>query len=419
MYSKPVKRMFPWPLWMILKTQNHLMGGSRCQGIGGDMPSCGNAFMKCPDKRTGVSGAACWMVGGLFALVMLADGRHAARAQEPSQALDDTMEAGEAEAREPARSLVKWNHYEGRIFSIRMGGGVLFDYTGYSQDAGSREQFDLSPEAKVRDVRVLLKGRFKFKRPVTWSSGFMYDGPSGKWLVRETGVMIEVPEVWGHIFVGRTKEGFSLNKVMVGYAGWTMERATISDATIPILADGVKWLGYLPKAHLLWNLGFYGDAISEGQSFSTYGNQIAGRTAWVPMVSSDGGRLLHVGTSVRFGKPKDDTLRLRSRPEAFPAPYFLDTGEFAATATRMMQIEAYYRPGPFLVGTEYFFQHADAPQSGNPLFHGGERRRDLARHRRDAVVQHARRILQPGLAAAHGVRGRTGRVGNRRALLGQ
>ena len=62
---------------------------------------------------------------------------------------------------------------------------------------------------------------------------------------------------------------------MVGYAGWTLERATISDATIPILADGIKWLGYLPKAHLLWNLGFYGDSLSEGQSFSTYGRQVA------------------------------------------------------------------------------------------------------------------------------------------------
>ena len=80
----------------------------------------------------------------------------------------------------------------------------------------------------------------------------MYDGPTDELLVRETGIMVAVPELWGHLFVGRTKEGFSLNKVMVGYAGWTMERSTINDATIPILADGIKWLGYLPKqAHPL------------------------------------------------------------------------------------------------------------------------------------------------------------------------
>jgi len=293
-------------------------------------------------------------------------------AQEP--AIEDTIEAGEAEAKEPRRSLIDWNHYEGPFFTIRAGGGVLYDYAGYSQDANSRQQLDLTPESKVRDVRVLLKGRLKFPftRQITYSSGLMYDGPSGKWLVRETGIMVEVPEIWGHIFVGRSKEGFSLNKVMVGYAGWTMERATISDATIPILADGVKWLGYLPKQHLLWNLGFYGDSLSEGQSFSTYGRQIAGRFAWVHLLSEDGRNLIHLGISTRFGKPKDDVLRLRSRPETFPAPYFVDTGEFAATATKMTGLEAYYRPGSWLFGSEYFFQQADAPQSGNPLFHGGD-----------------------------------------------
>jgi len=65
-------------------------------------------------------------------------------------------------------------------------------------------------------------------------------------------------------------------------------------------------------------------------------------------------------------------LRLRSRPETFPAPYFLDTGVFAASETTTTSIEAYYRPGPLLFGSEYFLQQADAPQSGNPLFHGGD-----------------------------------------------
>ena len=144
---------------------------------------------------------------------------------------DDTIEAGEADAETPRRRLVNWNEYEGPFFSIRVGGGVLYDYAAFSQDAESEQQFQLASESKMRDGRILLKGRLKFKRPVTWSSGLMYDGATSSWLVRETGVMVAVPEAWGHIFVGRTKEGFSLNKVMVGYAGWTMERATISDAT--------------------------------------------------------------------------------------------------------------------------------------------------------------------------------------------
>jgi phosphate-selective porin OprO/OprP len=183
--------------------------------------------------------------------------------------------------------------------------------------------------------------------------------------------MIAVPEILGFIFVGRTKEGFSLNKVMVGYAGWTMERTPISDATIPILADGIKWLGYAPKQHLIWNLGVYGDTLSEGQAFSSYSNQVVGRFAVVPIMSEASETVLHLGISLRYGKPKDGQLQLRSRPEAFPAPFFIDTGKFPADSTKTVQYEAYYRPHSILFGSEYFLQFVNSPQTGNPLFNGG------------------------------------------------
>ena len=242
----------------------------------------------------------------------------------------------------------------------------------YQQDAASHEQFDLSSEWKVRDSRVLLHGRFKTKRPISWSTGIMYDWAAEKWVMRQTQVMVSVPEMWGDISVGRTKEGFSLNKVMIGYAGWTMERQPINDAALPILADGIKWLGYLPKARILWTLGFYGDALSEGQTFSTYENQISGRFAWVPVLSPDGGNLLHIGVSHRQGRTKDGKLKLRARPGAWAAPYFVDSGEFAAEHSTLTSIETYWRPRPVTMGGEVFFQRVDAPASGDPRFHGGD-----------------------------------------------
>jgi phosphate-selective porin OprO and OprP len=311
------------------------------------------------------------LVALIAAGVVPASAQQSANDSQPAP-IDDTIEAGEADAVEPVRRLVSWNEFDGRFFSIRVGGGLLYEYAAYSQDENSKAQIDLTPEAKVRDTRVLLKGRLKFRRAVTWSAGLMYDGPTDEWLVRETGVMIEVPEISGHLFVGRSKEGFSLNKIMVGYAGWTQERSTINDATIPILADGIKWLGYAPKIHLLWNVGAYTDWLSEGQGFSTYDNQFVGRVAWLPYLSGDGGRLLHLGVNLRYGHPNEGQLRLRSRPEAFPSPYFVDTGEFAAKSTRMTSLEAYSRRGSVLIGSEYFFQKVDAPESGDPFFHGGE-----------------------------------------------
>jgi phosphate-selective porin OprO/OprP len=289
-----------------------------------------------------------------------------------SSTLDDTLEAGAADDEEPARKLVSWNEYDGKFFTIRVGGGVLYEYAAYSQDGASKNQFALHPMDKIRDARFSLKGRFEFKRPVSWTCGILYNGPTDEFLIRECGIMVAVPEAWGHIFVGRTKEGFSLNKVMIGYAGWTQERATISDATIPIFGDGVKWLGYLPEVNLLWNLAFLGDWTSEYETWSTYDHQIVGRIAWVPFVSDREGTLLHIGMSLRSGKPDEDMHQVRSRPEAFPAPYFIDTGSFPAKNTRMTEFEAYYRPGPLLVGGEYFLQKVDAPERGDPFFHGGD-----------------------------------------------
>ena len=325
-------------------------------------------------------------------LLALASGSSAARAAQgsspPSPApapaqnpaprpplpnLEDAIEAGEADAEDPRREFVRWNEYHGPFLHIRFGGGFLYEGAAYSQDPESRQQFALATDFKIRDTRVLLKGSLpQFKRKVTFSSGIMFDAPTSSWLVRETGVMIAIPELWGNLFIGRTKEGFSLNKVMVGYAGWTIERAPINDATVPILADGVKWLGYSPKHGFLWNLGFYNDVLSEGQSFSSYEHQAVARIAWLPIHSEAKATVFHIGVNLRHGTVEDGKLQVRSRPEAFPAPYFVDTGKFDASTTRMAGYEIYYRRRGLLLGSEYWFQQVASPSTNNPRFSGGD-----------------------------------------------
>jgi phosphate-selective porin OprO/OprP len=291
----------------------------------------------------------------------------------PPPSVEDTQQAGGSSADPPARRLVKWNEYEGPFFTLRITAGVILDAGTFAQDDASREQLDLEADWQVRDFRVLLNGRIKTKRSVTWCMGLMYDSTNKEWLARQTGVMIAVPELKGHVFVGRSKEGISLNMVMVGYAGWTMERSTTVVATVPLLADGVKWMGYFPKHHILYNVGWYTDVLSEGQSFSSYDQQFVGRVGWLPILDDkDKGTLLHVALAGRYGLVNDRTLRLRSRPEFNVAPYFVDTEPFAAHDTRMAQGEVYYRPGNWLFGTEYFVQRVNAIDLPDPLFHGGD-----------------------------------------------
>ena len=291
--------------------------------------------------------------------------------QPPPPTVEDTQEAGESSAEPPARRLVKWNEYEGPLFTLRASAGVILDAGTFAQDDASREQFELEPDGQVRDFRVMLNGRIKTKRAITWCAGLMYDGANHEWLVRQTGVMIAVPGLNGHVFVGRSKEGISLSMVMVGYAGWTMERSPAVVSTVPLLADGIKWMGHLPKRHLLFNLGWYTDVLSEGQSFSSYDHQFVARVGWLPILE-DKGTLLHVALAGRYGLVNDRTLRLRSRPELNVAPYFVDTEPFAAHDTRLAQGEVYYRPGSWLFGTEYFVQKVNAIDAPDLLFHGGD-----------------------------------------------
>ena len=287
----------------------------------------------------------------------------------PPSTLDDTLKASDDEVPEPVRKLIDWNEYDGPLFTLGIGLGFLYEYAAYAQNQNSKAQFALHPQAKTRDLRILLRGGLKTDRQTTWSVGIMRDFVANDWTFRQTGFLVDVPEISGQIFVGRQKEGFSLNKIMVGYAGWTMERTEISDAAIPILADGIKWIGYLPEKHILWNLGFFGDILSKTESFSTYAHQTVGRFVFLPVESEE--TVLHFGINLRYGKPAEGMLQLRSRPEAFEAPFFVDTGLFPARRTTTTDFEAYYRPGPLLVGSEYYVQFADAPQVGDPVFNGG------------------------------------------------
>ena len=302
----------------------------------------------------------------------------AATTPEPQAKADaeisDIVDAAEADGAEPRRKLVKWNEYEGPYFTARLGGGFLYDYMTYSQDEESKQQMELSPSGIVRDARLLLKGRFPAWPRLSYTLGYMYDVGKEEWRFRQTGLMFDIPEAYGGFFIGRTKEGFSTSKMMVGYHGWTNERATANDAFLPILADGVKWMGYVPSGKFVYRLGWFNDTRSENESFNKNDNQFAARAVWLPFAKQEEEKgLLHLALQVRYGEADDGQFRFRSKPEAYAAQdYAIDTGLFDAHHSVAYGVEAYYRPGPWVFGTEYFFNLVSAEQSGDPDFHGGE-----------------------------------------------
>jgi len=92
----------------------------------------------------------------------------------------------------------------------------------------------------------------------------------------------------------------------------------------------------------------------------------------LPIQSQDNNNLLHLALNFRFGEPVNGQIKLRSRPEVNPAPYFIDTGTFPADHSTHVGYEAYYTSGPLMIGSEYYLHKFYSYEKQNPLFRGGD-----------------------------------------------
>ena len=131
------------------------------------------------------------------------------------------------------------------ISTFRFGLGLLLDAATYSQDAERSSRWRTMKDPTSATVAD-LPGKFKTKAAAVLELGYMYDLDDESWRFRKTGSRSDFPRP-GDLFIGRTKEGYSMLKVMVGYNGWTQERSPALDEFVPILADGLKSMGYSPS----------------------------------------------------------------------------------------------------------------------------------------------------------------------------
>src|SRR4030095_8353629 len=208
----------------------------------------------------------CHIVIGSIALGSALFFSSVARAQD--RTTDDAIEAAVAAEDEPRppedQRLMHWSDFDGEHATFHFGYNVMYDFVGYDQDADSVAQFPglENPDSKLRDLRLLVSGKFpKTKHLVEWKAGYMRDGVNNTWLWRETGLVVAVPRIWGYLFIGRTKLGVSMIKHMSGASIMGLERAAIEDMTIPIQNDGIRWMGYLPKQRIVWNLGYFNETV--------------------------------------------------------------------------------------------------------------------------------------------------------------
>ena len=287
------------------------------------------------------------------------------------------------------------NEFDGSYSTFRIGLGYIHDFVTYSQSKVFKQQMDsagLSLDAKGKQEisGYLAVVCLKQKEPYPGSLLICMMEIKKPGMVRESGITIGVPELKGIIFVGRTKEGYSMVKVMNGHSPWAAERQMALDV-IPILADGIKWLGYLPKSRIFWNLGYFNDVISEGQGFSTFEWQYVARVGWLPIYDKEKSKVLHMATNLRYAKPFDGKIALKSRPEANPAPQIINTGTFDANHSNHIGGEIYYSTGSLLIGSEVMVHNftsnkSSSSNSDNHSFFGGDVQISLFVHGHQATL---------------------------------
>jgi phosphate-selective porin OprO and OprP len=268
------------------------------------------------------------------------------------------------------------NEFKGSLSTFKIGLGYIHDGTTYIQSEKFKQQMDsakldVHPQFKIRDFRILGSGVLNTKRYIAWKFAYMYDGDKDVWMLRESGITIGVPELKGNFFIGRTKEGFSMVKVMNGHSPWTMERQMAIDV-IPILADGIKYMGFYPKSRIFTNLAVYSNATSKNQSFATFELQGVARVGWLAINDNKNNTVLHIAANLRYAKPKNGEITLKSRPESNPTPQILNTGVIEANQSSHIGYEIYYRHKDFMIGSEAMVHSFYSDEAGNHQFYGGD-----------------------------------------------
>ena len=243
-------------------------------------------------------------------------------AQPPS--IENTSEAEEPM---PRRDLVHWNEYQGPHFTIRVGGGFLYDFAAFAQNHESKEQIAMLPGEKVRDSR-LDYGR---KIPQFQAAHNLVLRAHVRRLRRRLVCAANRDPVWGPqnpelLLHWAPKRGLS-NKIMTGYDGWTQEKIHLQRRNHSAAGRRFQVDGLFQKAWL---------SLELSAASSTMPRPRARRFPRIPARRSDElygsryiqRRMARCSTWALTGamaSPWIGQLRERSRPESAITPYFLNS----------------------------------------------------------------------------------------------
>jgi phosphate-selective porin OprO and OprP len=303
-------------------------------------------------------------------------------------------------------------------FSAKFGLVVMpADYTSFAQDAASKAQVgNQQDEFEARSLRVMARGHFELFRRWNYVLSYEYKGfdqtSTADWNVTDARISTETGPRTGTLTLGRMKESYVYE--MVGDAANLPQHERLLSPFFRSRNVGAQLSNAVLDQRATWTVGWFNDWWTEGYSYSTSGNDFAGRITGLPVWSDDGATYLHLGVAVRYYGGFDDQLRYRGKPASNVADDYVDTGKVPGDHAWHTGLEALWNVGGYSLLAEYVRADLSTRDGPRPVLDGyyltgswvitGEHRPY------DRKAGYARRILPSGRWGAVELIGRYGHV---------
>ncbi len=257
----------------------------------------------------------------------------------------------------------KWNRFDTSYVSGFFNGALVLDRLEWlSQDEASESQvgdLDSSEVGEIRAFRMGVVGRIKFPKPWiytvyvatrTFDRGF--ESTTDNSLVWYD-YRLDIPvSRYLNLSLGKQKEPISMERLMPLTFLPQQERSLANDTLLPARNFGIVLSGTTSSQRWTWAGSVFRNFIDADTSYSDTPTQLVGRATWLPFASSDDSHLFHLGIAYRY---TNDPIQPRygSVPEFNQAPLFLETETLALDNSSIVNVEAYWRLGPYWLGFEY------------------------------------------------------------------
>jgi len=294
----------------------------------------------------------------------------ASRVKTP-QGMEERVEALEEKVSQPGTLKSYWKDglrfaTEDKDFSLAVGGRIQADTVWMQEDSAVKSAVgDASDGAEFRRARLYTAGTIYDN--IFYKAQFDFAGGDVDFVDVYMGAK-NVPYL-GRVKVGHFKQPFCMDDIYSSKYITLMERSVVQALT-PGYDLGISANSTAFDERMTWAVSTFRNTDSFGTAASNEYN-FASRITVLPVYEDNGEKLLHMGLGYSFINP-EETLQYEARPEVHLAPYYTDTGAFAADHANLIGCELAGVYGPLSFQGEFIQSFVD--ETGGPddtYFYGG------------------------------------------------